>query len=238
MLAVSVPVDCVPETAFAPVQPFEAVQDVALVDDQVSVELPPEATDVGFAVSVTVGAGVDAATAIVTAPYAVWPPAAVHVREKRVSAISVPVLEEPLMAFEPVQPPEAVQLAAFVEVQLIVDELPALMLIGAAETVTVGVTTSGGASLSLDCASEPQPANSRSGATSRAAPKARAIGECIRSIPRTVKKQAACSSKLRTNHGGRPYLLLDQAVRFRDAGKRVGICRAHQTARTGGSVGG
>ena len=47
----------VPLVVSAPVQPPEAVHDVALVLDHVNVELPPEAMVVGFAVSVTVGAG-------------------------------------------------------------------------------------------------------------------------------------------------------------------------------------
>ena len=54
--AVRAPVDCVPEVAFEPVQPPEAVHAVALLDDHVSVELLPEVTLVGLAVSVTVGA--------------------------------------------------------------------------------------------------------------------------------------------------------------------------------------
>jgi len=46
----------VPLVPSAPVQPPLAVHEVALVLDQVSVELAPEAIVVGFAVSVTVGA--------------------------------------------------------------------------------------------------------------------------------------------------------------------------------------
>jgi hypothetical protein len=56
-LAVSAPVDWLPEVALAPDQPPEAVQEVALVEDQVSVEDPPLATDAGFAASDTVGTG-------------------------------------------------------------------------------------------------------------------------------------------------------------------------------------
>jgi hypothetical protein len=56
-LAVSAPVDWLPEVALAPDQPPEAVQEVALVEDQVSVEDAPFATDVGFAASDTVGTG-------------------------------------------------------------------------------------------------------------------------------------------------------------------------------------
>ena len=46
----------VPLVPSVPVQPPEAVHEVALVLDQVSVELLPEAIEVGLAVSVTVGA--------------------------------------------------------------------------------------------------------------------------------------------------------------------------------------
>ena len=46
-----------PEVERAPLQPPEAVQPVALVDDQFSVAAAPLATLVGVAVSVTVGAG-------------------------------------------------------------------------------------------------------------------------------------------------------------------------------------
>ena len=56
-LAVSAPVDWLPEVALAPDQPPEAVQEVAFVEDQVSVEDPPLATDAGSAASDTVGTG-------------------------------------------------------------------------------------------------------------------------------------------------------------------------------------
>jgi hypothetical protein len=56
-LAVSVPVDCEPLAALVPDQAPEAVQEVALVADQVNVELPPLATVLGLAAKVTVGAG-------------------------------------------------------------------------------------------------------------------------------------------------------------------------------------
>jgi hypothetical protein len=47
-----------PLVALLPVQPLEAVQAVALVELQVSVDAPPLATLVGLALSVIVGAGV------------------------------------------------------------------------------------------------------------------------------------------------------------------------------------
>ena len=57
-LAVSAPVDWLPpEGVLVPDQPPEAVQELASVEDQVSIEDPPYATDVGFATSDTVGVG-------------------------------------------------------------------------------------------------------------------------------------------------------------------------------------
>ena len=73
----SEPVDWLPEVALLPDHAPEAVQEVALVDDQVSVEDPPLATDVGFAVSDTVGTG---NTVTVTEALAL-PPEPVQVRE-------------------------------------------------------------------------------------------------------------------------------------------------------------
>ena len=55
-MVVSALVVCVPEIAFVPDQPPDAVQLVALVAVQVSFEVPPDATDVGAADNVRVGA--------------------------------------------------------------------------------------------------------------------------------------------------------------------------------------
>ena len=49
--------DCDPLAVLLPDQAPEAVQEVALVADQVNVELPPLATVLGLAAKVTVGAG-------------------------------------------------------------------------------------------------------------------------------------------------------------------------------------
>ena len=57
LVIVSPLVDSLPEAALAPVQPPEAVQEVALDEDQTSVDDPPLVTDVGFAVSDTVDTG-------------------------------------------------------------------------------------------------------------------------------------------------------------------------------------
>ena len=58
VVAVSAGVDCEPAVASEPLQPPEAVQAVALVDDQVNAEAAPLLTVAGFAVRVTAGAGV------------------------------------------------------------------------------------------------------------------------------------------------------------------------------------
>jgi hypothetical protein len=55
-LASMASVDCVPLVALLPDQPPEAVQAVALVDDQVSAALLPLVTVLGFALMLTDGA--------------------------------------------------------------------------------------------------------------------------------------------------------------------------------------
>jgi hypothetical protein len=55
LLAVSAPVDWLPDVALGPDHAPEAEQEVASVEDQVSIAAPPLVTDVGFAASDTVG---------------------------------------------------------------------------------------------------------------------------------------------------------------------------------------
>ena len=57
-------VDDEPLVPRVPDQPPDAVQEVALVEDQVSVDLPPLATLVGLALNVMLGAGVDTDTVV------------------------------------------------------------------------------------------------------------------------------------------------------------------------------
>jgi hypothetical protein len=57
VVAVSAGVDCEPAVACEPLQPPEAVQAVALVDDHVNAEVAPLLMLVGVAVRVTAGAG-------------------------------------------------------------------------------------------------------------------------------------------------------------------------------------
>jgi hypothetical protein len=72
-------VDSDPLTALLPDQSPEALQDVAFVDDQLSVELPPLVIALGPTLKVTVGAKEEGATVTVVDCVAL-PPAPVHVR--------------------------------------------------------------------------------------------------------------------------------------------------------------
>ena len=71
-LAFSAPVERDPLVAWLPLQPPEAVHEVALVDDQDSVELAPLATVLGLALKLTVGAG---AVAVTVTDCTAFPPA-------------------------------------------------------------------------------------------------------------------------------------------------------------------
>lgn len=71
--------DCEPLVALVPDQAPEAVQEVALVADQVSVELAPLETVLGAVLKVTVGEG--AVTETVADCVALPPPVPVQVNE-------------------------------------------------------------------------------------------------------------------------------------------------------------
>ena len=70
--------DCEPLIAWLPDQPPDAVHAVALLADQLNVELPPVTTVLGLAWSVTVGAGAGEVTETLTDCVAL-PPAPLHV---------------------------------------------------------------------------------------------------------------------------------------------------------------
>ena len=74
--AVLAPVDCAPLVGSAPDQAPEAVQEVALVADQLSVALLPLATVLGLAVKLIVGTGVLTDTVV---DWAALPPVPVQV---------------------------------------------------------------------------------------------------------------------------------------------------------------
>jgi hypothetical protein len=75
-LAVSAPVAWVPLVASAPDQPPEAVQAVALADDQLNVAPLPLVTVLGLALNVTVGA---AEVTVTVADWLPLPPVPVQV---------------------------------------------------------------------------------------------------------------------------------------------------------------
>jgi hypothetical protein len=138
--AFTAPVLCVPLAASEPVQPPDAAQDVALVELQVNVDVPPADTAVGAADSVAVGIG-----RILTVALAgvLVPPAPAQTSEYTVAAVNGPVLRLPLAAKLPLQPPEAVQDVALVELQVSVDEPPVATLEGEALTLAVGAAGKG-----------------------------------------------------------------------------------------------
>ena len=127
--------DCDPLVALLPLHPPDAVQDEALVEDQVSVVALPLATVLGLALSVSVGAG---DVTVTVADCAALPPAPVQLRVYVAFALSAPVDWEPLVAWLPDQPPEAVQEVAFVVDQLNVELPPLTMELGLAARLTVG----------------------------------------------------------------------------------------------------
>jgi hypothetical protein len=143
-------ITCEPLVATEPLNAPDAVQLDALVDDQVSVELPPLATLLGLAVKDTVG-GLTVTDTVVE----LWavPPAPVHVRTNLVVAFSATVVWVPLVGSLPVQPFDAVQDVALVEDQVSVDVLPMSTVEGFAEIVTTGA---GGVTVTVaDCEALP-----------------------------------------------------------------------------------
>lgn len=75
--AISGPTSWLPEVGCKPLQPLEAVQEVAFVATHVSVESVPDGTELGVALTLTTGVG-DATRVTVTVLAAV-PPAPVQV---------------------------------------------------------------------------------------------------------------------------------------------------------------
>jgi hypothetical protein len=134
-LAVRAPVDCEPLIALVPDQAPEPVQDVAFVAVHVKVELRPLAIELGLAEIEMVGAGELTDT---VADCVAVPPVPVQLREYVALALSAPVGCEPLTAFVPDQPPEAVQEVALRADQVNVEPLPLATVLGLAAKVTAG----------------------------------------------------------------------------------------------------
>jgi len=143
LVTVNAPVDwpVLLESALLPDHAPEARQEpVALVDDQVSIEDPPLATDVGFAASDTVGAGGGGGMPDTVTPAEAFavPPGPVQVREKVLLALSGPVDWLPESIVAPDHAPEAVQEVASVEDHVSIEGLPLVTDAGFAVSDTVG----------------------------------------------------------------------------------------------------
>jgi hypothetical protein len=128
---------CVPFTGSVPPQAPEAVHEVALVDDQVNVEVPPLAMLFGLAISDTLGG---AAETVTVADCVAEPPTPVHVSVNLVVAVRADVDIEPLVPWLPPQPPDAAQEVALVDDQVNVDATPLLTVLGLAEMMTAGAS--------------------------------------------------------------------------------------------------
>jgi hypothetical protein len=137
-VALSAPVLALPFVGSLPDQPPEAVQLLALLEDQLRIADPPPVTLAGLALRLTEGAGMETLT---VTDWLALPPGPLQVSVKLVEVLSAPVLAVPLVGSFPDQPPEAVQLVAFVDDQLSIADPPLLTLVGAALRLTVGLTT-------------------------------------------------------------------------------------------------
>ena len=124
--------------AFVPVHPPEAVHEVALLEDQVRVELPPEVMLVGLAAKLTVGAALVAATVTKALAGEDVPLAPLQV-SVYVVVLAGDIETVPLVGFVPVHPPEAVHEVALLEDQVRVELPPKVMLVAPADKLTVGV---------------------------------------------------------------------------------------------------
>jgi hypothetical protein len=111
------------------------VHPVALVVDQVNVELPPFATLVGLAPKETLGGAAETVTVV---DCVAEPPAPVHVSVNFVVPVRAGVAVDPLIAWLPPQPPDAVQEVALEDDQLNVDAAPLLTVLGLADRATAG----------------------------------------------------------------------------------------------------
>jgi hypothetical protein len=148
VVLVNVVVASDPEVARAPDQPSDAVHEVALVEDQLSVEVCPVFILEGVTVSDTVGA-CGFVTVTVTESLA-EPSGPMQVRTKVIVLLIGPV-PVPDSDLSPVQPSDAVHEVALVDDQSSVTDWPAVTVEGVAVMLTVGAA----AGIDLSRASEP-----------------------------------------------------------------------------------
>ena len=135
-MAVNAPVDCEPLGALAPDQAPEALQAVALAEDQLNVALAPLATALGPTLKVTVGVG-DLTDTV--ADCEALPPGPLQIKVYVALASMAPVDCEPIVGLLPAQAPEAVQEVALADFQVKAAVPPLLTVLGVALRATVGV---------------------------------------------------------------------------------------------------
>jgi hypothetical protein len=128
-------VDCDPLAALEPAQAPEAVQAVALVADQLKVELEPLVILLGFAASMIEGAEEFTDT---VADCDALPPDPEHVSVNVELAPRAPVDCEPVNVLPPDHAPEAVQVRARLADQVRVEDWPELSVLGPAVSCTTG----------------------------------------------------------------------------------------------------
>jgi hypothetical protein len=121
--------------AFVPDQAPEAVHEVALVADQLSVALPPLVTALGPTLRLTVGVG---DLIEIVADWTAVPPRPEQARVYVASAARTPVDCVPLTGLLPDQAPEATHDVAFTAFHLSVELVPLAIVLGVAVMLIVG----------------------------------------------------------------------------------------------------
>ncbi len=118
-----------------PVQPPDAAQDVVFAENQVKVDESPATIALGLALIDKVGAAPETVT---VADWVALPPGPAQVNVKVSLWLSVPVDIDPLIGSAPLQAPDALQLVALVDDQLIVVAVLLGIVLALAPILTVG----------------------------------------------------------------------------------------------------
>ena len=139
---VNAPLGWLPEIVLLPDHAPEAAQEVALVDDQVRVEVPPLVTDVGLAASDTVGTGGGVPVTVIDTDALAVPADPVQARVNVLELVNAPLEWLPEIALLPDHAPDATQEVALVDDQVRVEAPPLVIDVGLGASDTVG---SGGA---------------------------------------------------------------------------------------------
>ena len=149
LLLVIAPVVSEPAALREPLQAPEDWQEVTLVLVHERVDLPPDGTVVGLAVNFTVGA---ARATVTVADCFADPPLPVQVISYSDVLVIAPVEAVPFVGWEPCQPPDAVQLVAFVLLQVRVELPPGATVVGLAvrRPATMACESSDGAGAETD----------------------------------------------------------------------------------------